>query len=31
MALENAGGLTMHLLQGHLTFWVYYFILPCPG
>jgi hypothetical protein len=31
MALENAGGFTMHLLQGHLTFWVYCSILPCPG
>jgi hypothetical protein len=31
MALENARGFTMDLLQGHLTFWVYCSILPCPG
>jgi hypothetical protein len=31
MALENARGFTLNLLQGHLTFWVYYSILPCPG
>jgi hypothetical protein len=31
MALENARGFTMNLLQGHLTFRVYCSILSCPG
>jgi hypothetical protein len=31
MALENARGFSMNLLQGQLTFWVYCSILPCPS
>jgi hypothetical protein len=31
MALDNARGFSMNLLQGYLTFWVYCSILPCPS
>jgi hypothetical protein len=31
VALENVGGLTVHLLQSYLTFRVHCSILPSPG